>query len=83
MEASLKPKTVNILKPYLKTYEIYTIIQSFLAEFKRANKQFSFIEILSVYDKSDQYNTLYDSYNYSISNETKFDLANENDAFLM
>ena len=49
--------------PYLKTYEINTGIQSQVVELKGANKQFSFLELSSVYDKSDQHNTLYDRYN--------------------
>lgn len=46
--------------PYLKTYEINRGIQSYVVDIKDANKQFSFIETLLVYDKSDQHNTLYD-----------------------
>ena len=63
-EASLKSKRVlrtGIMTcPYLKTYEINTGIQSYVVDIKDANKQFSFIETLLVYDKSGQHNTLYD-----------------------
>ena len=106
IEASLKLKRIlrtGIMpSPYLKTYETNTGIQSYVVEFKGANKQFSFLEISLVYDKSGQHNTLYNSYNaelaatfvgsiklenannkYSISNETKFSLTNENDKYLM
>ena len=53
--------------PYLKTYETNTGIQSYVVEFKGANKQFSFLEISLVYDKSDQHNTIYDSYNAELA----------------
>ena len=36
-------------------------------EFKGANKQFSFIEISLVYNKSEQHNTIYDSYNAELT----------------
>ena len=49
--------------PFQKTFEVNTGIQSYIVELKRANKQLSFIEISLVYDKSEQHNTIYDSYN--------------------
>ena len=49
--------------PYQKTYEINTGTQTAVIEFKGVNKQFSFLEISLVYDKSEQHNTVYDSYN--------------------
>lgn len=52
--------------PYLKCYEINTGIQSYKVEFKGANKKFSFLEISLVYDKSDQHNNLYYSYDAEI-----------------
>ena len=53
------------IKPisFQKTFEFNTGIQSYIVEFKGTNKQFSFIEISLVYDKSEQHNTIYDSYN--------------------
>ena len=53
--------------PFQKTYEINVGTQSRIVEFKGASKQFSFIEISLVYDKSDQYNTIYDSYNAEVA----------------
>lgn len=105
-EASLLSKRVLRTgikpSPFQKSYDINRCIQSYVLEFKGANKQFLFLEISLEYDKSDQYNTLYDSYNvelasakidstkfknannnYSVSNEIKFDLGNENDRFLL
>ena len=45
--------------PFQKTFEINNGIQSFILDFKGANKQFSFIEISLVYDKSEQHTTVY------------------------
>ena len=40
--------------PFKKTFEINTGSQSHIVDFKGANKQFSFVEISFVYDKSEQ-----------------------------
>ena len=53
--------------PYQKTYEINTGTQSAVVEFKGVNKQFSFLEISLVYDKSEQHNSVYDSYNAELA----------------
>ena len=53
--------------PYQKTCEVNTRAQSHVVEFKGANKQFSFIEISLVYDKSEQHNSVYDSYNIELA----------------
>ena len=53
--------------PYQKTYEINTGTQSAVIEFKGVNKQFSFLEISLVYDKSEQHNSVYDSYNAELA----------------
>ena len=53
--------------PFQKTYEINVGTQSHIVEFKGANKQFSFIEISLVSDKSEQHNTIYDSYNAEVA----------------
>ena len=52
--------------PYQKSYEINTGSQSFVVDFRGANKQFSFLGISLVYDKSDQHNTVHDSYNIEL-----------------
>ena len=52
--------------PYQKSYEINVGSQSHVVEFKGTNKQFSFIEISLVFDKSEQYNNVYDSYNFEL-----------------
>ena len=53
--------------PHKISFEVNTGIQSYVVEFKGANKQFSFIEISLVYDKSEQHNSVYDSYNIQLA----------------
>ena len=38
-------------------------MQSYAMDFKGSNKQFSFMEISLVYDKSNEHTSAYDSYN--------------------
>ena len=49
--------------PYQKTYELQAGSQDFTVDFQGANRQFDWIEISLVYDKSDKQLTAYDSYN--------------------
>ena len=53
--------------PYQKSYEINVGTQSNVVEFKGVNKQFSFLEISLVYDKSEQHNSAYGSYNAELA----------------
>ena len=53
--------------PYQKTYEINVGTQWAVIEFKGVNKQFSFLEISLVYDKSEQHNSVYGSYNAEVT----------------
>ena len=53
--------------PYQKSYEVNVGTQSVVVEFKGVNKQFSFLEISLVYDKSEQHNNVYDSYNAKLA----------------
>ena len=41
--------------------------QTINVNFQGANRQFAWLEILLVYDKSDQYQTIYDSYNVEVA----------------
>ena len=50
------------LTPFQKSFEVNVGTQSHVVEFKGLNKQFSFLEISLVYDKSEQHNNVYDSY---------------------
>ena len=49
--------------PIQKTYEISKGRDSLNVEFLRSNRQFDWIEISIVPDKSDKNTTIYDSYN--------------------
>ena len=49
---------------FQKTYEISTGQDSIDIDFLGANKQFHWIELSLVYNKSDQHTTIYDSYNH-------------------
>ena len=49
--------------PYQKTYELQAGSQDFSVDFQGANRQFDWIEISLVYDKSNKHLTAYDSYN--------------------
>ena len=53
--------------PHQKSYEINVGSQSHVVEFKGTNKQFSFIEISLVFDKSEQHNNVYDSCNFELA----------------
>ena len=49
--------------PYQKTYELQAGSQDFTVDFQGANRQFDWIEIYLVYDKSDKHLIAYNSYN--------------------
>ena len=48
--------------PLQKTYEISVGSNSINVEFFGSNRQFDWLETLLVYDKSNKYLTIYDSY---------------------
>lgn len=50
-----------------KTYEINTEQDSIDVEFLGANRQFDWLEISLVHDKSDKHTTIYDSYNQEMT----------------
>ena len=56
--------------PYQKTYELQAGSQDFTVDFQGANRQFDWIEISLVYDKSNKHLTAYDNYNAECA--TKF-----------
>ena len=53
--------------PYQKSFELVSGTESRIANFQVANKQFSFLSISLVYDKSDQHRSIYDSYNAELA----------------
>ena len=56
--------------PIKKTYEINTDSDSLNVEFLGSNRQFDWIEISIVPDKSDKHTTIYDSYNRELASQT-------------
>ena len=69
--------------PYQKPYKVNIGTQSHVIEFKGLNKQFSFLEISLVYDKSEQHNSIYDSYNTELAatNTASVQLENLNNKY--
>ena len=55
--------------PLQKTYEISTDADSLNVEFLGSNRQFDWLEISIVPDKSDKYTTIYDSYNRELASQ--------------
>ena len=53
--------------PLQKTFEINVGSQSHVVDFTGASRQFSFVEIRLVFDKSEQHNSQYDSYNFELA----------------
>ena len=53
--------------PLQKTYEISTGEDYKDIGFLGANRQFDWIELSLVYDKSNKYTTIYDSYNHELA----------------
>ena len=49
--------------PYQKMYKLQAGSQEFTADFKSCNRQFDWLKISLLYDKSDKHLTNYDSYN--------------------
>ena len=56
--------------PPQKTYEISTGQDSIDVEFLGANRQFDWLEISLVYDKSNKDTRIYDSYNHEVAAKT-------------
>ena len=56
--------------PVQKTYERNTGSNSINVEFLGSNRQFDWIEMSVVPDKSNKYTTIYDSYNKELASQT-------------
>ena len=83
--------------PLQKTYEINVGKDSLDIDFLGTNRQFDWLEISLVYDKSDKHTTIYNSYNvkmaskkltnfteiYSLTNEKKYDIDNLTQRYLL
>ena len=55
--------------PIQKTYEINVGQDSINNNFLGSNRQFDWLEISMVYDKSDKHTTIYDSYNVELASK--------------
>ena len=68
------------IKPilYQKSFELVTGTESRVVTFQAANKQFSFLSISLVYDKSDQHRSIYDSYNVELASTKMKSMKLEN-----
>ena len=53
--------------PYQKSFELLVGTESRVVNFQAANKQFAFLTILLVHDRSDQHRSAYDSYNKELA----------------
>ena len=53
--------------PYQQLFEINKGTQSLTVTFKGAQRQFQWLEISLIYDKSYQHLTIYDSYNLELA----------------
>ena len=68
------------IKPtlYQKSFELVTGTESRIVNFQRANKYFFFLSISLVYDKSDQYRSIYNSYNAELASTKMKSIKLEN-----
>ena len=55
--------------PIQKTYEINIAQDSLNIDFLGSNRQFDWLELSLVYDKSDKHTTIYDSYNVEMASK--------------
>ena len=71
-------RTGVISSPYQQSFEINTGTQSLNVNFHGLNKQIEWLEISLVFDKSDQHQTVYDSYHVELAAKYVQLLALEN-----
>ena len=64
-------------------YKLQAGSQEFTVDFKGCNRQFDWLEISLLYDKSDKHLTIYDSYNAECATRMirKIELSNISDAY--
>ena len=60
-------RTVIILSPYQQSFEINVGTQSLNINFRGLNKQIEWLEISLVFDKSDQHQSVYNSYDVELA----------------
>ena len=57
------------IAPYQQSFEINVGSQSLVVNFVGANRQFAFLKLSIVYDKSDPHKTIYDNYNVEVATQ--------------
>ena len=69
--------------PYQKTYKLQAGPQEFTVEFKVCDRQFDWLEISLLYNKSDKHLTIYDSSNVECAARMikNIELSNISDAY--
>ena len=65
-----------ILSPYQQSFEINTGTQSLNVNFRGLNNKTEWLELSLVYDKSDQHQTIYDSYDVELAAKQALTLEN-------
>ena len=60
-------RTGVLLDPYQQSFQVNKGIQSIKIDFNGLNRQTEWLEISSVYDKSNQNLTIYDSYDVELT----------------
>ena len=77
MMVSKKVLRMGVQKiPIQKPYKISIISDSINIYFLGSNRQFDWLEISIVYDKSDKHTTIYDSYNFELAHMQSIKLSN-------
>ena len=64
--------------PYQQSFKVNVDMQTININFQDANRQFAWLEILLVYDKSEPHQTIYDSYNGEVAGTKIQSLTLEN-----
>ena len=64
--------------PYQKSYKLIRGAQARTITFESSNKQFSFLEILLIFNSSHQHKSIYDSYNAEVASTTVSSIRLEN-----
>ena len=66
------------MTPYQQSFEINIRLQSLVVNFFGDYRQFAFLELSFVYDKSDQHKAIYDSYSVEVATQKITSLKIEN-----
>ena len=67
LRSKMALKTGVQFSPYQQSFEVNVGTQTVNVNSQRTNRQFAWIEISLVYDRSDQHQTIYNSYNAELA----------------